>query len=64
MTHAEFLASIAGDIDPAMYAGEGFYNTEEYARPDDITDPFTRAQVGREEDYYPAPRDKPWMRGY
>jgi hypothetical protein len=41
------------DIDPAKYAGESWYDTTEYARPDDIDHPWTRGEVGREGDYYP-----------
>ena len=43
------------DIDPAKYAGESWYATEEYARPDDIDNPYTRGEVGKEGDYYPPP---------
>lgn len=47
-----------GDIDPMKHAGESWFATEEYARPDDIGSPYTRAEVGREEDYYPSPFDR------
>ena len=47
-----------GDIDPMKHAGEGWFATEEYARPNDIGSPYTRAEVGREEDYYPSPFDR------
>jgi hypothetical protein len=53
MRREEWLASLAGDIDPVKHAGEGWFSTEEYAKPSDIMDPFVRAQVGAEEDYYP-----------
>jgi hypothetical protein len=53
MTQEEWLAAIAGDIDPMKHAGEGWFQTEEYARPADIADPYVRAQVGAEEEYYP-----------
>ena len=43
------------DIDPAKYAGESWYATEEYAKPDDIDNPYTRGEVGKEGDYYPPP---------
>lgn len=49
----EWLASLAGDIDPVKHAGEGWFSTDEYAKPSDIMDPFVKAQVGAEEDYYP-----------
>jgi hypothetical protein len=43
------------DIDPAKYAGESWFATDEYARPDDIDNPYTRGEVGKEEEYYPGP---------
>lgn len=52
----QFYRALAS-IDPAMHAGEGgtFYSTDEYARPADITsNPWTRAGVGREGEYYPT----------
>lgn len=57
-TREEALAALLGDIDPAKHAGESWFATEEYARPDDISNPFTRAEVGREGDYYPSPRHR------
>lgn len=57
-TREEAIAAMMGDIDPQKHAGEGWFATEEYARPADISNPFTRAEVGREEDYYPSPRDR------
>lgn len=53
MSRDEWLAAIMGDIDPMKYAGEGWFGTEEYARPADISDPYVRAQVGAEGEYYP-----------
>jgi len=45
-----------GDVDPAKYAGEGWYATEEYARPKDISSPYVRADIPMAgEDYYPPP---------
>jgi hypothetical protein len=35
------------------YAGEGWFSTDEYARPGDISDPRVQAQIGSEGDYYP-----------
>jgi len=58
MTRDEWLAAIAGDIDPLKHAGEGWFSTEEYARPADISDPIVRYQVGKEEDYYPETQRK------
>jgi hypothetical protein len=52
----EFLRAARDDIDPAKYAGESWFATDEYATPDGIQNPFTRAEVGREEEYYPTPR--------
>lgn len=56
MTPEDYLAAIGQDIDPLKHAGEGWFATEEYARPQDIENPFTRAEVGREGDYYPGVR--------
>lgn len=59
MTRDDFLTAIMGDIDPAKYSGEGWYATEEYARPDDISSPYVRADIEASgEDYYPRPRRK------
>jgi hypothetical protein len=41
------------DISPLKHAGEDWFATEEYARAADIENPYTRAEVGREGDYYP-----------
>jgi hypothetical protein len=43
------------DISPLKHAGEDWFATEEYARPDDIENPYTRGEVGREGEYYPPP---------
>lgn len=64
MSREDYLASLQDDIDPAKLAGEGWFATEEIARPNDVDNPWTRAEVGREGEYYPSPSDKPWMRGY
>lgn len=53
MSRDEWLRAIAGDIDPAKYTGEAWFSTDEYAKPSDISDPYVRAQIGAEEDYYP-----------
>jgi hypothetical protein len=53
MTREEWLASLSGDIDPLKHAGEAWFSTEEYAKPSDIQDPYVRAQVGHEGEYYP-----------
>ncbi len=52
------------DIDPLKHAGESWFATEEYARPNDISSPFTRGEVGREEDYYPGPKPKKNSKDY
>lgn len=49
------MQGLRDDIDPVKHAGEGWFSTDEYARPDDIDNPYTRGEVGREEDYYPGP---------
>ncbi len=53
LSKEEWLASLAGDIDPVKHAGEGWFSTDEYAKPSDILDPYVRAQVGAEDEYYP-----------
>lgn len=60
MSRAEYLASIADDIDPLKHAGESWYATEEYANPKDIDNPYTRGEVGKEGDYYPGPDRRRW----
>lgn len=64
LTFEEFLSAIMGDIDPAKYAGEGWYATEEYARPADIDNPWTRGEVGKEGEYYPPADWKRMMKDY
>lgn len=65
MTRAEFRQALRDDIDPAKHAGEGWFSTEEYARPADIRSPYTRGEVGHEGAYYPPPDHKRRnMRGY
>lgn len=51
----EFMRSVLSEIDPAKYAGESFFAVEEYARPDDIKDPWVRADIRRFGQYYPRP---------
>lgn len=51
-----WLDELRGDIDPLKHAGESWFATEEYARPADIDNPYTRAEVGREGEYYPGRR--------
>lgn len=60
----EFLEAIMNDIDPAKYAGEGQFSVDEYARPADIENPWVRADVIREGEYYPGPDIMNKMRGY
>lgn len=52
-----WLKAILGDIDPAKYAGEGWYAVDEIAAPwRDATDPYIIAQAmagGHDADYYP-----------
>lgn len=60
----EFLQAVLSDIDPAKHAGESWFATEEYARPEDIGSAYTRGEVMNEGAYYP-PRDiLRKMRGY
>lgn len=54
MTREDWLRHALGEIDPERHAGLGFYTTEEYATPDDVSDPFVREDVGREGEYYPS----------
>jgi len=57
----EYLAAIAADNDqlaPENYAGEGMYATDEYAVPDIEMDPWTQGRIGKEEEYWPAPRKR------
>ncbi len=53
MSREEFLRALEDDLDPAKYAGEGWYATEEYAVPDRSMPANLKAQIGREGDYYP-----------
>lgn len=53
ISREEFLRALEEDLDPAKYAGEGWYATEEYAVPDRSMPRSLRAQIGREEEYYP-----------
>ena len=54
ISREEFLAAVLGEINPEKYAGEGWFSTEEYATPGDVADPWIRAEIGREGDYYPG----------
>jgi hypothetical protein len=58
------LAALKDDIDPMKFAGEGFFDTSEYARPADIKDPYVRGDVGNEGAYYPPPDRKNKMKRY
>jgi len=58
MTRSEFAQAMRDDIDPAKHAGESWYSTDEYANPEDIDNPYTRGEIGREEDYYPGPKPR------
>jgi hypothetical protein len=61
VTREEWLAAILGDIDPLKHAGEGWFSTEEYPTPGDVSDPFLQGEIGKEGDYYPglmAPRSE------
>lgn len=58
MTRDEFIQAMQSDIDPMKYAGEGWFDTSEYARKDDLGDPFVRGDIGHEGEYYPPPDPK------
>lgn len=46
---------MADDIDPQKHGGEGWFATEEYAKPSDIKDKYVRADTDNYGDYYPRP---------
>ena len=54
----EFYDALHNEIDPANLAGEGFTATDEIARPADISDPWVRAKVEQEGNYWPTPRKR------
>lgn len=58
LTRDEWMAQALGDIDPAKHAGEGWFATEEYPTTRGIDSPWTRGEIGREEEYYPRPRPR------
>lgn len=58
ITPEEWLAAVGQEISPAKHAGEDWFSTDEYANPRDIENPFTRAEVGREGEYYPGVRGR------
>ena len=61
----EWIQQALSSIDPAKYAGEGFYATEEYPTKFGIDNPWTRAEIGREGEYYPTPGPgSRWMEGF
>lgn len=65
MSREEWLKAARDDIDPAKYAGEGWYATEEYPRAGDIDSPYVRGEVSHEGAYYPPPdHARRNMRGY
>lgn len=64
ISYEEFMNAVYGEVDPAKYAGEGHFATEEYARPGDIQNPWTRGEVMNEGAYYPAPDWLNRMRNY
>ena len=62
-TREQAIQAIRDDIDPMKHAGEGWFPTEEYARPADIHDRYVRGDIAGEGDYYPGPArkgEKPW----
>lgn len=53
------MDDLLSDIDPLKHAGEGFFATEEYARPKDIKDKYVRADTENYGDYYPKAKTRP-----
>ena len=49
----DWFSGVNEPINPLKYAGEGYFATEEYARPEDIEDPWVRSDVGQEGDDQP-----------
>jgi hypothetical protein len=58
LSRREWEQANLDDIDPMKHAGESWFATDEYARPEDIDNPYTRGEVGREGEYYPGPRGR------
>lgn len=59
LSKEEWLALLRSDIDPLVHAGEGISDTEEIPIVAGIKNPYLRARVGREDEYYPgAPKRK------
>lgn len=51
----EFMREVMSDINPLKHVGEGWYDTDEYARPADIGDLYTRGDILGAGEYYPGP---------
>lgn len=47
------------DVDPMKHAGEGWGNTDEYAKVSDLSSPYVQADTMFEGDYYPSPKRLP-----
>lgn len=58
VTRDEWIKAVMSDLDPAKFAGESWYATDEYANPNDIDSAHTRGEIGHEETYYPGPKRK------
>lgn len=56
LTKEEWEQILSQDIDPLWHAGEGISDTEEIPRAQDIKNPYLRARIGKEGDYYPGIR--------
>jgi hypothetical protein len=54
-TRAQALRDMLDDIDPQKLSGEQWFQTDEYARPADISSPYVRGDILREGDYYSPP---------
>ncbi|UOF77039.1 hypothetical protein [Caudoviricetes sp.] len=65
MSKEEFLKALKEDIDPMKYAGEGWFATEEYARPEDIkNNRRLQNEIGGEGEYYPETTGRKIRRGW
>lgn len=64
LTREEWERAVMDDIDPAKHAGESWFSTEEYARPEDIDNPHTRGEVTHEGAYYPPADHRRAFRRY
>ena len=57
VSREEWVQGLLGDINPMKYAGEGWFATEEYAKPEKGMDPWLLAEMQNEGAYYPRAQD-------